>query len=282
MEIGEALSPAVAHTEPNDKCPFCPPPEPTKYKTYPGKENKSKILAAVMKSPNKLTSKQTNARPQTGKCDDDGYTQEQGPPDPRTVKSTWYTHQAHHLISGNQALKGSRIEDWILASDVNERDTGYSVNSTGNGFWAPSVPEDFKGRWSEEKGVLSDEERQAWANKVMKAANAQIHIGHHSITDPDDKDGDLHETYDSYIKKALEQLSDRIFSWSKECFQCSDRKKQNKKAQATYRVHDCLDRVSDHLERQVTGNRRSWEIFLSKYALNYHKPVCKHTKRKKL
>jgi len=269
------ISPPVLHTEPNDECPFCPPPESKTYKTYPGKANNSKKLAEIMEKPSELTSKQSNARPQTGKSDQDGYTQEQQPLDPRLKDdSVSYTFQAHHLISGNQALKGSPMEDWILASSVNEKDTGYSVNSTGNGYWAPSVPKQFVGKWGPSKKILTDAERQTHAEGVMQAANAQVHIGPHNISDPDDPDGDIHPSYDKYIIKYLEDISNRIHAWANACFLCDPK---NKKSQANYHVHDVLDRLSTHLQTEITGSRESWRIFLSKYARDYHKPVCTHT-----
>lgn len=274
-QIGEMISPPALHTEPNDKCPFCPPPEAATYKTYPGVENHSGTLASIMKEPDKLTSLQSGSRPQTGKVDSDGQTQEQNAPQARLEDDTkFYTHQAHHLISGNQALKGSPMEDWILASDKNEKDTGYSVNSTGNGFWAPSVPKAYVGKWGPKKNVLTDDERQQQAELVMADAGAQAHIGPHNISDPDDPDGDLHTTYDSYIKEYLTAISKEIHAWSKKCFLCD--KGGDKKPQATYRVHDVLDRLSNHLQNRITEPRKNWDIFLSKYARDYHKRVCPH------
>jgi len=112
------------------------------------------------------------------------------------------------------------------------------------------------------------------AEKVMADANAQIHIGPHNITDDDDPDGYLHQSYDEYIKKWLKSISDRIQAWSHHCAFCD--KKDGSKPQTTYRVHDVLDRLSNHLEGEITGSEKSWRIFLSKYALDYHKPVCNH------
>jgi hypothetical protein len=61
-----------------------------------------------MEKPEKLTSLQSGARPQTAKSDKSGFVQEQSKPTPRKQDtSKFYTHQAHHLISGKQALKGS-------------------------------------------------------------------------------------------------------------------------------------------------------------------------------
>ena len=273
-DIGELISAPVAHTAPNEKCPFCPPPEPVKYTTYPGAKNDSNALAAIMKSPDLLTSRQAGARPQTGRSDKNGFVQEQRKPDPRKAdKNKFYTHQAHHLISGKHALTGSPMEKWILASEKNEKDTGYSVNSTGNGFWAPSIPKEYVGKWSKAKGHLTDPERQEWAEKVMKDANAQAHIGPHNITDPDDPLGHKHITYDKYIKAKLITISDRIKAWSDECYQCKNAKSDKKKPQANYTVHDVLDRLSAHLQTQITGPRKNWKIFLSKYALAFRKQL---------
>lgn len=280
-DIGEMIAPPVAHSDPNEKCPFCPPAEPIKYTTHPGAKNDSQKLASIMEIPTQLTSLQAGARPQTGKADKNGYTQEQQKPDPRKEnKDKFYTHQAHHLISGNQALKGSPMEKWILASDKNEKDTGYSVNSTGNGFWAPSVPKDLVGKWGPAKGFLTNSERQDWAEKVMTDGNAQAHIGPHNISDPDDPAGDKHQSYDKYIKARLVAISDRIKAWSDECYLCQDAKNNNKKPQANYTVHDVLDRLSNHLQGQITGSRKTWKIFLSKYALAFHKPVCTHKRER--
>ena len=277
MDLGEIISLPVAHTQPNEKCPFCPPEEPVKYTTYPGEQNDSSKLASIMNKPSLLTSSQPGARPQNARPDAKGYVQEQSQPKAREEDETkFYTHQAHHLISGNQGLKDTPMEDWILASEKNEKDTGYSINCTGNGFWAPSVPKSFVGRWGPGKGVLTNDQRQDWAEEVMKDAGAQAHIGPHNIADRDDPSGDKHQSYDTYIKDNLALIADRVKAWSEECFICVQKKSAQKKPQANYRVHDAMDNFSNHLEREITGPRENWRIFLSKYAMNYHKPVCTH------
>jgi hypothetical protein len=47
-EILEVLAPPAMHKQPNDKCPFCLPPEPIKYTTYPGVKNNSTHFADIM------------------------------------------------------------------------------------------------------------------------------------------------------------------------------------------------------------------------------------------
>lgn len=273
-DIGEMVSPPGVHTDPNDECPFCPAAKQDDYTTFPGSTNDSGKLGDIMETPSKLASSQSGARPQTGKSNSDGFQIEQGEIQARVQdKTTWYTHQAHHLISGKQALDGSPIEDWLVGGSKIEKDTGYSVNSTGNGFWAPSVPKQYVGKWGAKQKVLTDAERQTQAEAVMKAAGAQAHIGPHNISDSDDPNGDIHESYDKYIKKKLVAISDRIQAWSGACGFCDEEKG---KPQTTYRVNVIMDNMSGHLKTEITGARQSWRIFLSKYARDYHKPVCSH------
>jgi hypothetical protein len=231
-----------------------------------------------MANPDLLLERQKGARPQTGAIDSNGFLIEQRKPTPRKKDNTKpYVFQAHHLISGNQAMKGEPIEDWIKASSKNEKPTGYSINYTSNGFWAPSTPKMYMGRWGPRKGHLTDDGRQKHAEEVMKAAKAQIHIGPHNISDPDDAKGDTHTSYDKYLKAKLQEICDRIDIWAKVC-ECEPKQDP---PQATHRVHDTLDRLSSHMERQITGARDHWKVFISKYALEYHKEVCTHGPRKK-
>ena len=262
-ELGEPVGISLGHTAQDDKCPFCPPKARKEYKTFPGEENESSDLAAIMLNPGSLLTRKKGgpgARPQTS-AEEENWVVEQAKPAARVHPETWYTFQAHHLISGNQAMKGEPIEDWIKASGKNEKPTGYSINNTYNGYWAPSMPQEhLNGKW----GKLSPEKKQEEAERVMKAAVAQIHISHHSVKD---LDGEIHQSYDTYLKKRLKELSDRINLWAGACL-CE--KDANKKPQATHRVHDAIDAVSDHMQGKITGGVGGWEVFLSKYAKNYH------------
>jgi hypothetical protein len=264
------------HSPGNEKCPFCPEePEEPEYKTFPGEKNNSTALGVIMLDPRKLTSRQSGVRPKLGK-----QFQQSKPDSRKRDKSKPYTFQAHHLISGKQALMGESMEGWIWKKPGRiEKDTGYSINNTDNGFWAPSVPKKYRGKWSARKGVLNDDERQEETEAVMKVARAQIHIGPHNIVDPDDPKGHVHHSYDSYIKRKLKAIDRRVVAWSKKCPLC---KPKNKKPQTTYQVHNTLDALSKHLQGKITGDRKSWTVFISEYALEYHKPVCGHTRRKKL
>jgi len=276
-EIGEIIAPPVPHTKPNDKCPFCPPKARKGYTTYPGSANNSGKLEDIMEKPDSLLEKQSGARPQTGATDADGWDIEQEKPGPRKKDpNRHYTFQAHHLISGKQAMDGEPIEDWIKASGKNEKATGYSINYTKNGFWAPSTPKKHVGRWGPGKG-LDDDERQDLAEEIMDDFGAQIHIGPHNIADPDDPKGDKHASYDKYLKGKLQELCDRVDLWAAKC-SCPPKKKP---PQATHHLHNNLDNLSAHMQNQIKGARSRWIVFLSKYAMEYHKPVCKHGRKKK-
>lgn len=274
-ELNELIAPPAVHKTENPNCPFCPedPPKPV-YKTYPGEKNNSTALGVIMIDVRKLTTRQKGARPKKGL--DHQQSASVGRKRPRGKS---YSFQAHHLISGKQAMEGESIERWICEDRGKiEKDTGYSINNTENGFWAPSVPNKYKGKWSAKKGVLDDDERQEAAEAVMKAAVAQIHIGPHNIVDPDDVKGYVHSSYDKYIKRKLKAIDRRINAWVKKCPVCKPKKK---KPQTNHKVHNALDNLSTHMQRKITGSRTRWEVFISDYALEYHKEVCKHSKRRK-
>ena len=273
-EINEIISPARGHSNPSSNCPFCPPKARKGYTTYPGKANDSTILETCMETPSCLPQEQSGSRPQTG-AEEDGQDIEQEKAKPRIKDDKKaYTFQAHHLISGNQAMKGEPIEMWIKASSKNKKATGYSINNTNNGFWAPSTPKKYVGKWGPNKQVLDDSQRQKLAEQVMKDFKAQIHIGPHNISDPDDPKGYKHTRYDVYIKDKLKELNDRVLAWSTKC-RCESNPNKLPK-QATHPLHNNLDRLSTHMKSQITGSPGKWKIFLSKYALDYHKTLCSH------
>ncbi|PTL77831.1 AHH domain-containing protein [Vitiosangium sp. GDMCC 1.1324] len=273
-EIGEVVSVAAGHSPGAKECPFCPEEEPKAYTTHPGAANDSGALEEIMGKPSRLPSKQGGARPKEGEKDQQSASISQPKPTPIYTspdpKRGAYSCEAHHLISGKQALDGEPVERWIAASKGKiERDTGYSVNNADNGFWAPSIPEQYKGgSW----GPKSFEEKFAIAIEVMEKTQRQFHKGHHAITDPDDPGGDLHPSYDKYLKKKLAEIDERIEAWSNACQLC----KPDKKPQPSVTTNQIFDNLSSLMRNKLSGPRQGWNVFLSKYALEYHKPVCTH------
>jgi hypothetical protein len=270
------MPPAVAHEagkEPN--CPFCPAPEPKALKTYGGADNDSGTLETIMTNPGKLLAQQTNTWPHPGKASRSREDIEGAHVHPTYGK---YEFQAHHLVSGNQALKGSPYEEWILQepSSTIKKDTGYTVNGSLNGIWAPSYPKSFRAKEYEWK-ELTPSERMAIAVYVMDKAKCQFHLGHHSI-DPQDDGKEIHEKYDKYLKDNLEDMAQRMFSWAKVCPLCE--KKSNgepkKPLWPNQMANIYLNNLSEVVRKRVTEPKDKWMVFLSALARDYHKKHCTH------
>lgn len=273
MDIGEIIAPPAPHAGEDEKCPFCPKEEPQEFVTHPGSANNSGALADIMNEPSDLVSKQKQARPKEGKSAQQNPSNKQAQPDPIYTDAVEgpYSCEAHHLISGKQALQGHAFERWIVAGDTIERDTGYSVNNADNGLWAPSIPEKYKGgKW----GPMAFEKKLAIARKPMGAGKPQFHKGHHGISDPDDPDGIRHRKYDSYLKSILTEMDSRMADWAKFCPLCDDG--SDAKVQPSVRANQALDNFSKVVRRKISTPVSSWDIFISRYALEVHKPVCPH------
>jgi hypothetical protein len=273
-ELGEIISVPVPHDTANEKCPFCPPQKPPPYVTHPGSANDSDALAKIMAEPAKLVPLQASARPKQGDECQQSASSAQPKPDPifSDAAEGAYSCEAHHLISGKQALANHAFERWILASKGTiESDSGYSVNNADNGLWAPSIPEKYKaGGW----GSMSFEKKLAIARRPMDAGLPQFHKGHHGISDPDDPEAIKHSRYDDYLKRMLQLMDDRMTGWAQVCPLCDKGKKP--KFQPSVRVNQVLDNLSRVVRGKISPPIPLWEIFLSRYALEAHKPVCPH------
>ncbi len=271
-EIGESvsLSFAKAHKSKSADCPFCPEEPPEKWTTHPGSANKSSALAAVMAKPSALPDRQSGARPKNGEPN----RQREDRPEPKPVHPAKAidpcSFEAHHLISGKQALKGNAIEAWIDASAEGSKvdaDSGYSVNNGRNGIWLPSVPERLV---SKGFGALSDKQKYELATVAMDLWGGQFHKGPHHVV-PDESADEKHaDCYDGYLKKVLQELADRIDDWAKVCVLCAKSRDAKKKPRPSVRVNKYLDDFSDIVRKKVTGEPALWHIFISKLAYWYH------------
>jgi hypothetical protein len=291
-ELNEIIAPPEPHTGEDKECPFCPEEPPPEYETFPGVRNNSDTLAKNMEDPDGFgKEREKKARPKLGEK------HQQNPPSnkdelkephPIHTHSTDptigdYSCEAHHLISGKQALakKIHNFERWICEGNTIEKDTGYSVNNPDNGIWLPSIPENYKPEKGKNKplwGPLDyNKEKQVIAEHVMEATQMQFHKSHHRIKD--EGEDQMHLTYDDFLIGMLKQMDDRMVLWSNECPFCKDGDKPKEKFQPSVRANQALDNLSRVTKRHITGPRQTWDIFISKLARDYHKPVCPHTKR---
>ena len=111
MQVGEALNVPVPHNAGENKdCPFCPVEKGKALKTYPGKKNNSGKLEDIMEEPTSLLAKQPNAWPHDGKKHPSRADVEAEHEHP---DYGYYEFQAHHLVSGKQALQDHNAEEWI-------------------------------------------------------------------------------------------------------------------------------------------------------------------------
>jgi hypothetical protein len=122
------------------------------------------------------------------------------------------------------------------------------------------------------------------AEKVMADANAQIHIGPHNITDDDDPDGYLHQSYDEYKRfgvgevgylKRVDQYLDKIkenavshFAGPFECKDCSSKKQKGKYPPRANTIR-YFDKASELIEKDINKCR----IFVSEAASAFHEEI---------
>ncbi|WP_157496667.1 AHH domain-containing protein [Hahella ganghwensis] len=230
-----------------------------------------------MITPSKLVSEQPNARPQNGDNERQNPVSPKPQPAPIYHDNEFgdYSCQAHHAISGNQALKGHDIEQWICKSKGKiTKDTGYSVNNGNNGIWLPSKP---KGLIDGKKwGELTYDKKKEVAFKSMDAGKGQFHLGPHDIVDPEDPDGRYHQSYKDRLIALLDALNDNVIAWVEGCQLCEDIDPDKGPFKPNWKINSKLDRVSAKVERDLLANPRRWKYFISKLALDYHKPICPH------
>jgi|JI9StandDraft_2_1071091.scaffolds.fasta_scaffold90653_2 hypothetical protein len=263
-ELGESVTLSLpgVHDAKTSACPFCPEEPAANWTTFAGARNNSRVLAEVLRDPSSLTNKQAGARPKR----DEAHQQPKDKPSPYPESPT-YTFEAHHLISGKQALKAvPAMEDWITGSKI-DGDTGYSVNNGANGIWLPSVPKTLQKKGF---GDLTQEQKFTIAVAAMDAHSGQFHKGPHNIQPSETDEDPHHDSYDSWLKAQLETIAERIRLWSLACPVCAKRSSEKQLPRPTVEVNAILDRLSTNVRAKVTGHPKHWHIFISKVAYWYH------------
>lgn len=274
-ELGELVAAIVSHVaDENDSCPFCPVPTQGPFTTHPGSANDSQVLESIMKDPGKLTTRQSNARPKSSQPQQQPTSSAKPKPNPIFSDATYgdYSAEAHHLISGNQAMKGHEIEHWIVAGSLVTADTGYSINNSDNGEWLPSIPEQYKeqGGWSS----LMPAEKLRIASLPMKS-KGQFHKGPHNITDKDDPSG-LHVSYPKEVKRLLTDLCNVMHGWAEKCPLTKNSDPDKGPFTPNWRIHNMLDHLSRAIATDLKADRSEWRYFISTLAMKYHNENCPH------
>ena len=280
-EIGESVGLPFArqHERSSEHCPFCPeekPPEP--WTTYAGAKNHSGVLRDLLVEPETLGHRQPNARPKDGAKQRQRADRRAPQPTFKTRAHGEYSFEAHHLVSGKQALKRVRaMEQWIKKGAKIDADTGYSVNNARNGVWLPSVPVSLQGGGF---GRLTDAEKFTIAGAVMADGHGQFHRGPHNVQPGEDLEEKHHDSYDAWLRESLKVIADRIHDWSFRCALCATKRDADAKLHPSVRVNEALDRLSDIVRTKVTGGPARWDLFVSKLAYWYHRQEV-HDRRAK-
>jgi hypothetical protein len=266
-EMLEPFKLGETHKTEDPKCPFCPLTKNEQhYQTYEGEKNDGGKLGNLINEPEKFgVSIEADARPKNGKAGKDGLNNQNfadttdEKEEKVKKKDTDWTFQAHHAISGNQCLKGHKVEKYIKAGDKVKYDTGYSVNNPQNGIWLPSSP--IKHAWPTDPA-----DKFSLAKKAMNTFHRQFHLGHHNISvDSAGLDRDTDQNYADAIKKLLSELQNILSAWE---FHCPE-KDEKGKHRGNPIIHNALDQISKHIILKLKGNPSTWKFFVSRHARDY-------------
>src|SRR6266478_2657948 len=183
-EVIEPVAPPPVPEAHDDTCPFFnPKPDDEPLTSVIGAENSADDLASSLAS-------EGEPRDDVGFFHDDYGA---------------YSPEPHHLIPGNEAMKGHEIEKYLKkgGSSKVRADTGFNINDAQNGIWLPSIPdanrvcnwktitrkvkgktmmkrvpapsEKNKTRWS----ALSEDEKDLISFAIMMQEKRQFHKGNH-------------------------------------------------------------------------------------------------------
>ncbi|MFP2930445.1 hypothetical protein ACLESO_35655 [Pyxidicoccus sp. 3LG] len=184
-----------------------------------------------------------------------------------------FSSEPHHLVPGNQALKGHAIEQWLSKSAVDagasrvKEDTGFDVNSHYNGYWLPSLLERLKaGGWSSSTNPA----HMNMAVDVQLQESQQFHKGGHAnIVDPDQPEPK--KCYIDQTKGLLTNINKHALEWM-DGFCEKSKPKAPDKAPPPYYLNDVIySHASQAMRRHVHSAPATWEYFISKPALEAHK-----------
>ena len=276
MQATLGISPAIAHTEPEENCPFCPGKEEEKWKTFPGAKNSGSTLEKNMENP-----KRNGFAQSRGARKKDGLDGRQNVDEPPRIKPKpiyengeygEFGSQAHHAISGKEILENEPIEKLLVEGSEIEKDTGYNINNCANGVHLPAYPKNYPGGWGAETDTVKKLEVMIPAMDHAGQAHISSHTGHLDLGQED-----FHSEYVSTGKELLEEIKDRVMLWSGECFLCKDSSGEPKKPFVPpYKINQYMDNLSDAIIKHLKLPAISWEFFISSYAKEYHKRVCNH------
>lgn len=289
------------HPAGDEACPFCPGKKEDDWKTTKGAGNSSTKLRAYMNNPKTNNyAQQSGARPKDGKEGRQSPDQEKPNPSPIFNSSQFgeYGDQAHHAISGNEIMKGHKIEDVITKGSDFKGDTGFTINNCANGVYLPAYPKSFKGIWGSPKypkyypsvdgsdpvkidNVIDDQKFKLDVMKPAMNQSGQAHIGGHEGFYIEDLPG-FERSYPAIVKDELDKIHLRVKQKGEECPFCSEGGKPKKPFVPPYKVNQWLDNLSADVARKLTSAPAMWPYFISQIAMDYFKDLKRKAPSSKL
>lgn len=207
-----------------------------------------------------------------------------------------YSGEPHHLVSGNEAMKGHPIERWLKKDSQVRGDTGFDINSARNGQWLPSIPDENricswttvstrvktksgyvmkkrrvpsesdrdKKMWS----ALSEEEKDLVSFSIMITNQLQFHKGNHR-----NKGEKPSECYITEVQRLLDGINEFVSCHLD--LQCPElANAPNSPYPPPYGINSLIYGVaSAHMRWHVNGPPESWFVFVSKLARRLYQEV---------
>jgi hypothetical protein len=173
-----------------------------------------------------------------------------------SLKPFPFTVAAHHCIPGNEALKGSKLynfmtKDGKIASENGNKFTikaniGYNVNGSHNGVWLPGNYAMNKGKYEGEGATWTNRE-QSWREEYIKAVVAKAPAQFH----------DRHVGYSEEVKELLDGvLCLTLATHLNTCKKCQAA--FDKKLPPPYRLIRALFRMSAWLRDYLLSPPSQW------------------------
>ena len=270
MEILEPVAVPGPPTDHDSSCPFCNQEDPEEAKSKIGKDNDAKELENNLAGLGQPRSDLDFCFPDYGN----------------------YSGEPHHLVSGNEALKGHPIENWLSTESKScqvKADTGFDVNHARNGVWLPSITDEnrickwitvnvkIKGKVKKKRRPAPGEEgKKMWSSlsvaekdqiafAIMGKEKLQFHKGNHR-----NKGATPSECYIKEAKRLLTEILSFVHGSLK--VKCPEAKKdKNSKYPPPGGLNNMIYAMaSGHMRWHVNGPPESWFVFISPLARRFY------------
>lgn len=189
----------------------------------------------------------------------------------------------HHLIPGNESLKGSGVVPFLGDENAIQHfgktshikkglSANYDVNHAKNGVWLPSpYALSMSNQWPSDDGLEIVKKR-----KGQRVANETEALRMAYVAAAIEASGNLqfhmrHNDYSRAVRKALDKIGERLKAMMRGTCPIAAKSKENGKIDPPMGLTARLNVLSDNLRRLVTGSVWRPPIFTDKLTQQYAK-----------